>query len=123
MGFGPKAPDVESGVQAVRDLIELLYPDRATDRVLELMGETARALLTAKAALTFENIGRFWQNPAWRRDIMSRWATPLSGPWDVVGHRPADPRDLDPDFGWLINDRIQSRLDLPADDRSEDVDS
>ena len=87
MGFGPKAPSVDSGVQAVKDLIELLYPERATPAVLELFAASARALLTAKAALSFENIQRFWQDPEWREWIQSRWQTPFDGPWDrFPGH-------------------------------------
>lgn len=108
MGFGPQAPDVESGVRAVKDLIELLYPDRATTSALALFGETARALLSAKAPLTFENVDRFWKDPEWREWIMGRWPEALPGPWEGHGGSAVDPADLDQDFAWLIQDRIQA---------------
>lgn len=121
MGFGPKAPDVNAGVQAVKNLIELLYPDRASRSVLELLGSSARALLTAKAPLTFENIARFWQDPDWRQWIMDRWPESLTGPWnDITGA--VEPEELDPDFGWLLADRIAAgknfdpSTDPPHDD-------
>ncbi|NMP21324.1 hypothetical protein [Sulfobacillus harzensis] len=111
MGFGPKTSSIESGVQAVRDLIDLLYPERATPTVLDLFGQSARALLTAKAALTFENIDRFWRDPAWRDWIQARWAKPISGPWESLSGQAVDPTDLDPDFGWLIADRLAAAGD------------
>lgn len=116
MGFGPKASSVDAGVQAVRDLIELLYPDQATPKVLDLFGETARALLTAKAALTFENIDRFWQNPEWRQWVRERWPEPLPGPWDSYAGQAVEPKELDPDFGWLIADRLAAGLQDPTKD-------
>lgn len=118
LGFGPKAPDVDSGVQAVKDLIALLYPDRATDRVLDLFASSARALLTAKAALSFENIARLWRDPDWRAWIMDRWDKPLEGPWTEREGEVVEPDSLDPDFGWLIADRLSASAPLqdPDDD-------
>lgn len=108
MGFGPKAGSVETGVQAVRDLMELLYPDAVSPQVLDLFGETARALLTAKAALSFENLDRFWQDATWRAWIASRWPSPLTGPWDAYPDQSVNPADLNPQFGALIADRIRA---------------
>jgi hypothetical protein len=107
MGFGPKTPDVESGVTKVKDLIELLYPERSTPASLELFGQTARALLTARAALTFENVQKFWADPDWRNWVMARWPEKMSGPWDAIeGSVSLDA--LDPDFAWLVRDRIRA---------------
>ena len=106
MGFGPKTPDVESGVQAVAELMELLYPERSTPQALMLLRASARALLSAKAPLTFDNIARFWQDPQWRRWIQGRWDSPLPGPWDGWDSVSVDPSQLDPNFGWLLADRI-----------------
>jgi hypothetical protein len=106
MGFGPKARSVDAGVEAVQNLIALLYPERATPEVLELLGASTRALLTAKAALTFENIARFWEDPEWRAWIISRWEAPLPGPWDNAGTHTVSPAELNQHFGWLIADRI-----------------
>ena len=123
MGFGPKAGSVEDGVQAVRDLMELLYPERAGAEVLDLVGSTARALLTAKAALSFENIQRFWIDPAWRDWILARPDKPLPGPWDAHRGQPVDPASLNPDFGWLIRDRLSATEHFFADtDQPEDKD-
>lgn len=106
MGFGPKAPDIESGVQAVAELIELLYPERSTPKALTLLRASARALLSAKAPLTFDNIARFWQDPEWRGWIQERWDQPLPGPWDAWAKASVNPSQLDSDFGWLLADRI-----------------
>ncbi len=108
MGFGPKMTSVESGVQAVRDLIELLYPERATDKALSLLEYSTRALLSARAALTFENIDRFWRDPQWRSEIMQRWSQPIPGPCDSHDNQALVPDTMDKDFGWLIRDRIQA---------------
>lgn len=112
MGFGPTAPDVESGVEAVKNLMELLYPEYATTEVLNLFEASARALLTAKAPLTFENINRLWRDPAWRQWIMERWPSRLAGPWDKYAQIPVDPHDLNPAFGALIQDRITASAAL-----------
>lgn len=122
MGFGPKAGSVEGGVQAVRDLIELLYPERAEAEVLDLVGSTARALLTAKAALSFENIQRFWIDSEWRDWILARAKDPLRGPWDAHRGQGVDPESLNPDFGWLIRDRLSATEHFFADADGPDED-
>lgn len=116
MGFGPKPPSVDAGVEAVQNLIELLYPDRADPDVLALLGASARALLTARASLTFGNIARFWQDPEWRTWIMTRWPTPIAGPWDAVGTRAVEPSELNQNFGWLVADRLAAGPDPSASD-------
>ena len=108
MGFGPKAPDIESGVKAVQDLIELLYPERAKRPTLTLFGQCARALLTAKAPLTFENIERLLTDPEWRSWIQNRWPDPVTGPWDGTESAVINPADLDENFNWLLKDRINA---------------
>lgn len=108
MGFGPKANSVEAGVTAVRELILLLYPEQAEPEVLELFGETARALLSAKAPLSFETIQRFWSDAEWRAWLTSRWQEPLPGPWTGKEGVPVQPRDLHPVFGALIQDRLEA---------------
>ncbi|MCY0878320.1 MAG: hypothetical protein OWU84_05215 [Firmicutes bacterium] len=109
MGFGPKAPDVESGVQAVKDLIALLYPERATPKVLHLVGESARLILEAKAALTFENIARVWRDPEWRQWLLGRTSSEATAAfWNPYGSQALDPAALDSDFGWLIADRLKA---------------
>lgn len=108
MGFGPKVSTVESGVQAVKGLIELLYPKRATPTVLSLIEHSARALLSANVALTFENIDRFWRDPDWRAEVKRRWPQPITGPWDAHDQEVLVPDTMDTDFGWLIQDRIQA---------------
>ena len=120
MGFGPKATSVDDGVQAVRDLIELLYPERADAAVLDLVGSTARALLGAKAALSFENMQRFWIDPEWRDWILARLPAPLGGPWDARRGEAVNLDSLHPDFGWLIRDRLSATEHFLEDADSPD---
>lgn len=119
MGFGPKTPSVESGVQAVKALIELLYPEHATVGALSLLEHSTRALLSAKAALTFENIDRFWRDPQWRTEIMRMWPERISGPWDAHDNEALLPDAMDKDFGWLIRDRIQAAQSFLPEDSSD----
>ncbi|PSR20967.1 MAG: hypothetical protein C7B45_12790 [Sulfobacillus acidophilus] len=120
MGFGPKASSVESGVRAVKDLIELLYPEHATASSLSLVEHSTRALLSAGAALTFENIDRFWRDPKWRAEIMKLWPEPISGPWDSHDNQVLSPDALDKDFGWLLRDRIQATQSFLPDEEDSD---
>ncbi|MCY0897416.1 MAG: hypothetical protein OWU33_00535 [Firmicutes bacterium] len=107
MGFGPRTPDVESGVNAVKDLIALLYPERATPQALALFEHSARLLLQARAALTFENIARLWQDPVWRQWLLDRASpTPDAAFWQPYRDRAVALAELDADFDWLIKDRL-----------------
>lgn len=111
MGFGPRMPDIESGVKAVTDLIELLYPERSTPEAIEWLAASARALLSARAALTFANIDRFWRDPDWRKWILDRVPQATPGPWDAYRQQSVAPSDLDQNFGWLVQDRLEATRD------------
>lgn len=118
MGFGPKPSSVTAGVQAVRDLIELLYPERASKNTLKVLEDTTRALLTAKVPLSFENMDRFWRDVAWRQFVLARIETDREGPWDAYPATGVSPATVDQNFGWLIDDRLNSGSDweIESDD-------
>jgi len=118
MGFGPKLPDVESGVEAVTHLISLLYPEHATPRALDLLGHTTRALLAANVPLTFAALDRFWRDGEWRQWVMGRWRAPLAGPWDGLGPAGLAPDTLDADFGWILADRLSTLRESALDEEA-----
>lgn len=121
MGFGPKAPDVESGVAHVRELIDMLYPEHATPRALDILSQLTRILLTARVPLSFAHIHRLLQDDTWRHWVEERLPEPLPAPW-THEQGPIDPTRLDPDFGWLLADRLEAARQLDEIDEPEPED-
>lgn len=127
MGFGPKASDIESGVRAVQDIVQLLYPDHSTEESLRVLGRLAEVLLTANAPLSFESMDRFLCDPGWRQSILSKVPATLNKPDDIWLAYPdqAVPRDsLDGNFVWLLNDRLKTsrHFDQLSDpDHTDDI--
>ncbi|MHB1610289.1 MAG: hypothetical protein ACYCT0_01200 [Sulfobacillus sp.] len=107
MGFGPKASDPESGAQAAVDIINMLYPERSTPRSQEVLRSLALVILKAKAALSFDNMARFLSDPDWREDLLRR-AGDQSPNWIDWHGRVILAQELDPDFAWLLNDRLKT---------------
>lgn len=110
MGFGPKAPDPQRGAQAVVDIVTTLYPERSTETCLLVLKSLAEALLVARAALSFETMAKFLADPAWRQDILGRVPNP-DPRWNTWDGKPIDPDMLDPDFAWLLRDRLATLND------------
>lgn len=108
MGFGPRASNVAQGVQAVEEIVRLLYPERATERAVWILGRIAEALLAARVALHFQHIDRFLRDPDWRQWVLSRIEPSRPGFWDLYPGEALEPDQLDPDFGWLVADRLQT---------------
>ncbi len=112
MGFGPKAPDPESGVKAVIDLITLLYPQLATPSVKFWLQAICEPLLLARAPLAFETIDRFLSHREFRQHILENPS--ISEKWrDLWTQYPGsiDPQKLDKDLAWLIRDRLAAQHD------------
>ncbi|POB10360.1 MAG: hypothetical protein C7B44_13010 [Sulfobacillus thermosulfidooxidans] len=112
MGFGPTTNDPQKGVQAILDLVELLYPERSTASCQTWLGHISLAVLSAHAPLSFVTIDRFLKDAEYRSMILSHPAVPeaLAELWkDFSG--PLDASQLDPDLAWLINDRLSTLHD------------
>ncbi|MBX5467945.1 MAG: hypothetical protein K6U14_10725 [Firmicutes bacterium] len=107
MGFGPTLPDRRRAVEAVRDIVTLLYPEHATPAALAWLEAIAAALLEARAALSFRTMAQFLADPDWRRIILER-APEARGPWAPYEGQPLDPSALDPHLGALFADRLQT---------------
>lgn len=105
MGFGPKVPDAASGASRVREIVALLYPERATPAALDWFERLARVLLESREELSFSHILRFLVDPDWRREVLSK-SPAGDNPWPAFGDRPIAPAELDPDFAWLLEDRL-----------------
>lgn len=107
MGFGPHTSDPETGVNAVLDLVKLLYPEHSTAACQQWLANVSYALLSAHALLSFETISRFLANPDFRTFILSHADVPdaIRSPWASYSG-PVDPNVLDPDLAWLIADRL-----------------
>ncbi|MDA8194340.1 MAG: hypothetical protein M0Z53_10130 [Thermaerobacter sp.] len=108
MGFGPKARDIASGVDAVKQIVALLYPERSTDQALAMLSALAEVLLTAQVPLSFEHMARFLRDPAYRHWALQRLPEPLDGFWTLYAGRAVPEQALDPDFAWLLADRLQT---------------
>jgi len=113
MGFGPNLPDTHQAVRAVLDIVSLLYPERATDEALAVLQAIASVVLQAKAPMSFESIQRFLDTPDWREQLLER--APEERPaWDRYRGQAIAPAALDPNFAWLLTDRLQA-LGNPPD--------
>lgn len=114
MGFGPSLPDSDQAIRAVREVVELVYPQWATAETLAAVERIAAALLEAKAPLSFEKMDRFLRDPDWREIILER--APKAAPaWASERGRAILPRSLDPALEQLLQDRLKaaSEWDLP----------
>ncbi len=112
MGFGPKAPDPQSGAQAVVDVVTTLYPEHSTPGCVSVLKSLAQTLLSAKAALSFETMAKFLDDPDWRQDILARVSHP-DPRWDQWAGQSIVPDSLDPEFAWLLRDRLNTLRDEP----------
>lgn len=107
MGFGPRARDREAARTAIRELIEVLYPERATPAALHVLDQMATLLLDNGAPLSFRSMHRLLENPAWREELLTRspdtraFFSPYTG-------QAIDAATLDPDFAWLLADRLSA---------------
>ncbi len=110
MGFGPQAPNAASGAEAVVNIVSILYPEHATAGCQAVLRALALALLEAKAALSFEMMSRFLSDPEWREEILSRGTNP-SDDWSQWRGHPINPELLDPDFSWILKERIDTLTD------------
>ncbi len=110
MGFGPRLPDRDAAVQAIMDIVSLLYPERATPSALAVLSTIARALLTAGEPLAFQAIARFLNDPDWRQTVLKRVPDQASI-WSAHAGQAIDPADLDIDFAWLLRDRLSAQVD------------
>lgn len=118
MGFGPKAPDAAAARQAVRDLIALLYPERATPAALDALERLTAALLEAKVPLSFARIQQFLADPNWRQWVLER--APAARPaWEPYAGRTIAAEELDPDFAWLLADRLAAGEPPPTAEGGE----
>lgn len=107
MGFGPNLPSTRQAVQAVLDIVGLLYPERATQSALSVLEDISTILLEAKAPMSFQSIQRLLASPAWREDILAR-APDRHGRLSTYAGKVIDPAWLDPDFAWLLHDRLKA---------------
>ncbi len=112
MGFGPKASDPESGAQAVVDVVTTLYPEHSTTTCLTVLKNLAETLLSARAVLSFDSMAKFLQDPDWRQDILARASNPGTS-WDAWVGEPIAPESLDPNFAWLLQDRLSAMREDP----------
>jgi len=107
MGFGPRARDRDAARAAIRDLLTLLYPERATDSALRVIDRLATLLLDNGAPLSFRSMARVLADAAWRASLLAR--SPDSRPFfEPYTGLVIAPRDLDPDFAWLLSDRLEA---------------
>ncbi|MGC8488497.1 MAG: hypothetical protein ACP5QO_09815, partial [Clostridia bacterium] len=58
MGFGPRARDREAARMAIRELIELLYPQHATASALQVLDQLVVLLMDNGAPLSFRSMAR-----------------------------------------------------------------
>lgn len=115
MGFGPTQPDAASAARAVRSIIELLYPERATPHALHVLDQLVGTLLRAKVPISFTMMQRFLQDPKWRAEILSTLPGD-SQTWSSYEGRSIDSDALDPNFGWLLRDRLAALdVSFPSD--------
>lgn len=110
MGFGPQAPNAASGAEAVVNIVSILYPEHATVDCQAVLRSLALAILEAKAALSFETMSRFLADPQWREEILSRGTNP-SDVWNQWRGHPIKPEMLDPDFSWILKERLDTLTD------------
>lgn len=107
MGFGPTAPDANHAIQAIREIVALLYPQYATLPALGVLENIARALLDAKIALSFTNIARFLADPEWRQGII-RQSPEVARQWQTYLGQSIPAERLDPDFAAFLSDRLST---------------
>lgn len=107
MGFGPNLPSTRQAVQAVLDIVSLLYPERATKSALAVLEDISTILLEAKAPMSFQSIHRLLAGPAWREEILAR-APDRNGRFSTYTGKVIDPAWLDRDFAWLLHDRLKA---------------
>ncbi len=107
MGFGPHLRDRDDAVQAVVDIVSLLYPERATPCALSLLAAIARTLLTAGEPLEFMAMARFLSDPDWRHAVLAD-APDQAPKWSAQTGQAIDPAALNPDFAWLLRDRLNA---------------
>jgi hypothetical protein len=118
MGFGPRARDEEAARQAVRDIVELLYPDRATPSCLDVLDRLAVALWRGGRRISFEAMARFLADPKFRAEVLD--GTAEAGRWTSWAGRPIAPESLDADFAALLSDRLTASRDMAeADDAGQ----
>ncbi|PSR33738.1 MAG: hypothetical protein C7B46_09045 [Sulfobacillus benefaciens] len=110
MGFGPQTPDAASGAEAVVNIVSILYPEHATLACQAVLRALALAILEAKAPLSFEAMSRFLTDPQWREEILSRGTHP-SDVWNPWRGHPINPELLDPDFSWILKERMDTLTD------------
>jgi hypothetical protein len=110
MGFGPRARDREAARTAIRELIEVLYPERATPGALRVLDQMATLLIDNGAPLSFRSMARLLGNPDWRGSLLTRSPDTCAFFAPYAG-RAIDAEWLDPDFAWLLCDRLQADPD------------
>lgn len=117
MGFGPSYRDRAQAIQAVREIVALLYPDLASEGCLEWLSALAAALLEARAALSFSTMARFLADPQWRKAILDR-APEAALRWRPYEGQPIAPEELDPQLGQLLRERLAA-LDIKPPGEAE----
>lgn len=119
MGFGPTVPDRDQALRAIGEIVSTLYPERATPSALAALKDVARALLAARAPLSFHTIDRFLGDPGWRAYLLTR-APDQAPAWERQAGLKIAPEALDPDFAWLLRDRLAAEAGGPADEDPRD---
>ena len=110
LGFGPRARDGDGARKAISDLILLLYPEHATPAALAALDRLSALLLESGAPLSFRSMDRLLRDPAWREQLLDR--APDSRPaFAWAAGVPILPSELDPDFAWLLQDRLAAAGD------------
>lgn len=112
MGFGPTVPDRDEALRAIGEIVSALYPERATPSALAALKHVAATILAARAPLSFQTIDRFLRDPDWRAFLLSR-APDQAPDWASTAGRPIAPQALDPDFAWLLQDRLAANEEEP----------
>jgi hypothetical protein len=91
-----------------------LYPERATPHALEVLDRLVTLLLDSGAPLSFRSMDRLLADPAWRQTLLER--APASRPFFAsAADAPIPPSRLDPDFAWLLHDRLAADPDQAPD--------
>lgn len=117
MGFGPTYRDRAPAIQAVREIVALLYPDLAGEGCLDWLSAMAAALLEARAALSFSTMARFLADPEWRRAILDR-APEAASRWRPYEGQSILPEELDPQLGQLLRERLAALEVKPTGETS-----
>jgi hypothetical protein len=120
MGFGPRARNEEAARQAVRDIVELLYPERATAECLAVLDRLAVALWRGGRPVSFPAMARFLADPTYRAKVLDQ--SPEAPRWAPWGDRPIAPETLNADFAALLSERLAALSDVPdPEDEGQNV--